>query len=164
MTCKCTGKFKRVLKGQQKWILSSFSPISVIREFCVLWVMVLLFSLPFPFHPQVSFIFKRLPWWLSGKESLQPRRHRKCGFDPWVGKIPWRRAWQSTPVFLPGGSHGLRSLATTVHGTTESDRTEAPDHTGTNVGKGFLPSLAAAQFFFVSCRILGQMTKTVKCI
>ena len=33
------------------------------------------------------------------------------GFDPWVGKIPWRRAWQPTPVFLPGEFHGQRSLA-----------------------------------------------------
>ena len=33
------------------------------------------------------------------------------GFSPWVGKIPCRRAWQPTPVFLPGESHGLRSLA-----------------------------------------------------
>ena len=33
------------------------------------------------------------------------------GFSPWVGKIPWRRAWQPTPVFLPGESHGQRSLA-----------------------------------------------------
>ena len=32
------------------------------------------------------------------------------GFSPWVGKIPWRRAWQPTPVFLPGESHGQRSL------------------------------------------------------
>ena len=31
-------------------------------------------------------------------------------FDPWVGKIPWRRAWQPTPVFLPGESHGQRRL------------------------------------------------------
>ena len=31
-------------------------------------------------------------------------------FDPWVGKIPWRRAWQPTPVFLFGESHGQRSL------------------------------------------------------
>ena len=31
--------------------------------------------------------------------------------DPWVGKIPWRKAWQPTPVFLPGKSHGQRSLA-----------------------------------------------------
>ena len=34
-----------------------------------------------------------------------------AGFDPWVGKIPWRRAWQPTPVFLPEESHGQRSLA-----------------------------------------------------
>ena len=33
------------------------------------------------------------------------------GFDPWVGKIPWRRKWQVNPVFLPGKSHGQRSLA-----------------------------------------------------
>ena len=34
----------------------------------------------------------------------------RCGFNPWVGKIPWRRKWQPTPVFLPGESHGQRSL------------------------------------------------------
>ena len=46
--------------------------------------------------------------WQSGKESTcQRRRHR---FDPWIGKIPWRRKWQPTPVFLPGESHGQRSL------------------------------------------------------
>ena len=33
------------------------------------------------------------------------------GFDSWVRKIPWRSKWQSTPVFLPGKSHGQRSLA-----------------------------------------------------
>ena len=47
-------------------------------------------------------------WWLSGKESpCQCRGHR---FHPWVRKIPWRRKWQSTPVFLPGKSHGQRNL------------------------------------------------------
>ena len=35
---------------------------------------------------------------------------KRHGFDLWVGKIPWRRAWQTTPVFLPGESHGQRSL------------------------------------------------------
>ena len=35
---------------------------------------------------------------------------RDCRFDPWVGKIPWRRAWQPNPVFLPGESHGQRSV------------------------------------------------------
>ena len=48
----------------------------------------------------------------SGKEpACQCRRHKRRGFDPWVGKIPWRRAWQPTPVFSPGESHGQRSLA-----------------------------------------------------
>ena len=42
--------------------------------------------------------------------TCQCRRHKRCGFNPWVGKIPWRRAWQSTPVFLPRESHGQRSL------------------------------------------------------
>ena len=37
-------------------------------------------------------------------------QYRRPGFDPWVGKIPWRRARQPTPVFLPGESHGQRSL------------------------------------------------------
>ena len=52
---------------------------------------------------------RRLPGWLSGKESAS--QYRKCEFDPWVGKIPWRRKWQLNPVFLPGKSHGQRSLA-----------------------------------------------------
>ena len=39
----------------------------------------------------------------SGKEpDSQCRRHERLRFDPWVRKIPWRRAWQPTPVFLPG--------------------------------------------------------------
>jgi len=36
---------------------------------------------------------------------------RRCGFDSWVGKTPWRRKWQPTPVFLPGKSQRQRSLA-----------------------------------------------------
>ena len=51
-----------------------------------------------------------LPRWCSGKESAcQCRRHKRCRFNPWVGKIPWSRKWQPTPVFLPGKAHGLRS-------------------------------------------------------
>ena len=49
-----------------------------------------------------------LPGWLSGKESACQCRRRR--FDPWVGKILSRRKWQPAPVFLPGQSHGLRSL------------------------------------------------------
>ena len=50
---------------------------------------------------------------------------RKPRFDPWGGKMPWRRAWQSTPVFLPGKSHGQRSLVGYgSEGHKESDTTE----------------------------------------
>ena len=35
---------------------------------------------------------------------------QRCGFNPWIRKIPWRRKWQPTPVFFPGKSHGQRSL------------------------------------------------------
>ena len=38
--------------------------------------------------------------------ACQCRRCKRCGFDPWVGKIPWRRKWQPILVFLPGKSHG----------------------------------------------------------
>ena len=48
-----------------------------------------------------------LPWRLSGKEFTC----RRCSFSPWVGKIPRRWIWQPIPVFLPGKSHGQRSLA-----------------------------------------------------
>ena len=41
-------------------------------------------------------------------------RYKRPGFDPWVGKIPWRRAWQPTPVFWSGEFHGL------VHGVAKS--------------------------------------------
>ena len=41
---------------------------------------------------------------------MNPPAMQKTWFDPWVGKIPWRRAWQPTPVFLPGETHGQRSL------------------------------------------------------
>ena len=60
---------------------------------------------------------------LVGKEpTCQSRRHRTPGFDLWVRKIPWRRAWQPTPGFLPGESHGQRSMAgCSPQGQKESD-------------------------------------------
>ena len=60
---------------------------------------------------QLSCLCIGLPRWLSRRSiHLQCRRCKGCGFDPWVKKMPWRRAWQPTPVFLPGESHGQRSL------------------------------------------------------
>ena len=60
----------------------------------------------------------------SGKEhSCQCRRYE---FNPWVRKIPWRRAWQITPGFLPGESLGQRSLAGySPRGHKQSNITEA---------------------------------------
>ena len=53
-----------------------------------------------------------LPWWLSGKESsCNAGDAGDLGMIPWVGKIPWRRKWQPTSVFLPGKSHGQRNQA-----------------------------------------------------
>ena len=68
-----------------------------------------------------------LPQWFSGKEST-------CDagdvFDHWVGKIPWKRAWQPTPGFLPGGSHGQRSLVGySPVGCQDLDLSEATEHT-----------------------------------
>ena len=62
---------------------------------------------------------KQLQAAASGKEFACKFRRR--WFNAWVGKIPWRRAQQPIPVFLPGESHGQRSLAVpTVHKVTKS--------------------------------------------
>ena len=67
------------------------------------------------------------PGGISGKEfACQCRRHRRHRLDPWVRKIPWRRAWQPIPVFLPGEFHGQRSLVGhSPLGCKESNTTEA---------------------------------------
>ena len=70
----------------------------------------------------------------SGKESAC--QYRRCGFHPWVGKIPWRRKWQPTPEFLPGKLHGRGSLAGySPRGLKESDK---PEHACTHCQHGWL--------------------------
>ena len=57
-------------------------------------------------------LIKGFPGGPSGKEpTYQCSRCERHGFSSWVGKIPWKRAWQLTPVFLPGESHGQRNCA-----------------------------------------------------
>ena len=54
---------------------------------------------------------RSFPGGTRGKEATcQCNRHRRHGFNPWAGKIPWRRKWRPTLVFLPGKSHEQRSL------------------------------------------------------
>ena len=69
-------------------------------------------SLPSPTPSNSSFVWYEYCRWCNGKESAcQCRRHKKCRFNPWVGKNSWRRKWQPTPVFLPGKFQGQMSLA-----------------------------------------------------
>ena len=74
--------------------------------------------------------FTCFPRCTSGKEhTCQCRRHKRCRFNSWVRKIPWRKAWQPFPVFLPGESHGQRSmLAYSPQGQKQWDTTEATQH------------------------------------
>ena len=61
----------------------------------------------------------------GGSDSKASEQRGGPGFDPWVGKIPWKRKWQPTPVLLSGKSHGRRSLAGySPWGRKESDTTE----------------------------------------
>ena len=76
-------------------------------------------------------MFSWSTWWVFpggavGKEhACRSRRPKRCGFDPWVGKIPWNRSWQPTPVSLPGKVHGQWSLVGYSLWTFKgSDRTE----------------------------------------
>ena len=66
------------------------------------------------------------PGCARGKEpACQCTRHKRCWFDLWVRKIPWRRKWLPTPVFLPGEFHGQRSLmGYSPYGCKESDTIE----------------------------------------
>ena len=67
-----------------------------------------------------------LPRWLSGlkKKKKSASQCWRCSFNSWVRKIPWKRIWQTTPVFLPEEFHGQRSLVGySPWGHKESDMT-----------------------------------------
>ena len=85
-------------------------------------------------HPAIASRFHACPLKLSGfpgsssgeEATCQCSTHKIRRLDSWVGKIPWRRAWQTAPVFLPGESHGQRSLVGySPSGCKELDTTEA---------------------------------------
>ena len=94
------------------------------------------------------------PGGASGKEpACQCKGWKRCGFDPWVGKIPWRRTWQPTSICLPGESYRQRSLAGySPWGHRESDRTEATWHTSTHTEA----DLILGRKFIYHCRFLGR--------
>ena len=75
-------------------------------------------------------ISQGFPGGSDGKESIC--NAGDAGFDIWVGKIPWSRKWQPTPVFLPRESHGQRSLVGfSPWGFKQSDKTKQLSHTHT---------------------------------
>ena len=80
--------FKRFLLCSQLTHMSIIA-LTTLCHYCFVFFLMLL-----------EYSCLRLPRWLSGKESsCQCRRSKRHGFNPWVRKIPWRRAWQ--PIFLP---------------------------------------------------------------
>ena len=96
---------------------NSPTPAAIVRTAQSAWnVLVIVFLM--------NSLSWGLPWWLSGKEYACRCRHCwRCGSDPWVRKIPWRRERQPTPVFLPGKSRGFPEDSL-VHGfAKESDMT-----------------------------------------
>ena len=74
----------------------------ILQKHCREWLAALCHSLVYPILGP--------PWCLSSKNLPANAGNTGPGFDPWVGKIPWSRKWQSALVFLPGKFHGLRSL------------------------------------------------------
>ena len=88
------------------WATNTFTLL-----FSTLWLIRWILLSSYSLYMRI-FIVEFLLQLFSGKESTcKCRSRRRLRFDPWVGKIPWRRAWQPTPVFLPGEPHGQRSLA-----------------------------------------------------
>ena len=83
-------------------------------------------SQQFPSHMGWSQEWGGLPRPHSGQEpACQCRRCARCGFDPWVGKIPWSRKWHPSPIFLLGKSHRQRSLTDySPRGCKKSDMTQ----------------------------------------
>ena len=77
---------------------------------------------------------KGFPGGSVGKESTcQCRRHKRRNSNPWVRKIPWRLAWQPTPVFLPGESHGQRNLE--GYSPWSDKESDMPEHSATRHNK-----------------------------
>ena len=111
--------FKPVLRGNSREVNSKSQPL--VRAYCSPWTVPSFVFINL-FNPDSVLV--ELRRWLSGwRIYLQCRSHRRLRFNPWVRKIPWRRKWQPTLVFLPEKSRGQRRLAgysPTVHGVTKS--------------------------------------------
>ena len=139
------------------WWLTMLTTLSMLIShmeilFCVMSVQAccLSFYVRFWKFVFVAFIYIYIiPWW-NFKDSLGwLRGYSVCpqcgrsGFNPWVRKIPWRRKWQPTPIFLPEESHGRRSLVGySLWGHKESDTTEQLHFSYTHTHTRYLSHLS----------------------
>ena len=85
--------------------------------------------------------------------------YRICRSDLWVRKILWSRKWQPTPIFLPGKSHGQRSLVGSIHGVTKDlDMTERLNNNKATIQEENLYIQMKTYFFFY---LSNQQSRTV---
>ena len=106
---------KKEVNSKHSKILNITFILVVILLSIFFWMFEIVYNWIFFF---LNVLIRGFPGGSEGKKiCLQCRR---LGFDPWVGKIPWIRKWQPTPVFLPGEFHRQGSLGATVHGVTKS--------------------------------------------
>ena len=126
-----------------------------------------LFSCIVCFYYQSNAGLMGFPRRCSVKEpACQCRGHKRCGFDPWVGKMPWRRRWQPTAESLPSKSHGQRNLVgyspwDYKHQTWLNNW--APAHTElwkSKCGKSFV--LLSLNFFFVTHPVLNHQEQNLQ--
>ena len=109
------GQAARTTLGGSAWHQGRAGPRADLHLSPLLacWASLVLLSSSLAF---MEHVWGGLPQWLSGKESTrQCRRHKRSGFDPWVGKISWRRTWQPTPVFLPENPMDRAAWQALVH-------------------------------------------------
>ena len=97
--CLCVIIIITIFSHIHRW----FPWLTVVTKH-LLWYWFSIYLLP-------TLCLDGLPRWYNGKQNTcQCRRRKRFRFNPWVGKIPWRRKWQPTLVFLPGKFHGHRGL------------------------------------------------------
>ena len=133
----CKMRIVRIFLGSRIWVkwdnIATFCCFIIIcpEQRKALYIYYFIYSSQNSFEKRKSQLIEKkylgLPSGASGEERAYQRRRRdRRRFDPWVGKIPWRRKWQPTQVFLPGKPHGERRLlGYSPYGHKESDTTEA---------------------------------------
>ena len=91
-----------MVAGNKRPAQGSSSEEEISKPWCICTHVFIQQAFIYLCFVQMAPVVKNLP--------AKARRLKRHGFDPWVGKIPWRKTWQPTPVFLPGKSLGQKSL------------------------------------------------------